>query len=165
METIRVVKGCSIMTDIREYNREYAKSHRKEILEKRKNRYWTDPLYRESLVNKTRKRRIINRVLSPRIKTDIFEERVKVVVIEGKSISVLNRAAFARKIGVTRITIDNWHKWGILPMPPDVDDLGRCWYREDYINAVDKAVGKYKIKMRREVLADRVRRAFAGELK
>lgn len=160
-----ISKGFSSMTDIREYNREYALSHRKEILESRKNRYWTDPLYRASLVNKTRKRRVVSRVLCPRVKTDVLEERTKIIVIGDVNVTVLNRAAFARRIGVTRITIDNWHKWGVLPMPVDIDDLGRYWYREDYINAVDIAVGKYKMKMRKNVLADRIKRAFAGDLK
>jgi hypothetical protein len=153
------------MSNTVEYNREYAKTHRAEILRKRKERYWTDPLYRDTILSRTKKSRHINKVYVERtVDSTLKEEDSKVVPIGGKDVKVYNKAAFARLIGVSRPTVYNWHKENILPIPPDVDALGRFWYREDFIQKVNTALGRYKLKPRKEVITERMKRAFSGEL-
>ncbi|MBF0553209.1 MAG: hypothetical protein HQK96_01485 [Nitrospirae bacterium] len=145
-----------------EYNRKYAKEHRATILRKRKERYWTDPMYRETMVKRTSTRRILQRVDRPRLPISSLDKEVsRLIIIGEKEFKVYNKAAFARVLGVTRPTIDNWHRWGVLPIPKDVDALGRFWYREEYINIVDECLGKYKLKLRKEVLAERFKGAFS----
>lgn len=150
------------MGNTKEYNRKYAKAHRGEILEERKTRYWTDPKYRKKLLDRTRDARTKNKVLEIR-KRDMSlpGEESRLIVKGDKSIKLFNKAVFARFLGITRVTIDNWHKSGILP-PTDIDELGRFWYREDYMNKVSDAIGRFKSKMRKEVLARRIREVFSG---
>jgi hypothetical protein len=151
------------MSDLKAYNREWCKEHRKEILEKRRKRYWTDPMYREVLIKRTRVRSAVNKMNKVR-KGINTEERERVIIVNDKCVILYNKNGLARKIGVTRVTVDNWHRWGILPVPPDVDDLGRYWYRDDYIDKVKIALGKYKVNFRKEVLAARMKRVFSGEV-
>ena len=112
-------------------------------------------------MRRTRERRAVGRVPKKRSVAPLQEEATRLIIApNGDVLTVFNKAAFARMVRVTRVTVDNWNKWGITPIPPDVDELGHFWYRQDYIDRVNKALGEYKLKVRKEVLKKRMEEVF-----
>lgn len=147
-----------------QYNRLYFRDNRGKILQRRKERYWTDSQYRTKMREKTRLRRLIDKTFKVRRENaDILNKNSRLILVGDRSIRVFNKAALARFLNVTRPTIDNWHREGILQVPQDIDALGRFWYREDYLIKVNSALGKYNMKLRKGVLAEKIRIAFSGE--
>jgi len=144
---------------------EYWEKNKDRINAKRRQRYRTDPYYRE--VYNRRFRKYYKERLAP-IKVHGFKlEREfsdvplkpRVVLEDGKMVVYRNTKEFADQISVTTATIRNWIKCGILPKPTVLN--GRSWFSNEYVSSVYKVISEHPFDVRSRLrLKSLMRKAF-----
>ncbi|SRR5579885_3387632 len=137
-----------------QYNATYYVTNRSAISEAKRNRYNTDPEYREAA-----KKRALERHKRMRNKRKSSAEvpapsslahgargynKPRVMTIGGKPVLVHCVAEFADRIARNVQTITVWEQRRIIPQPTGVDELHRRWYSDAHINFVREVIAEFQ---------------------
>lgn len=98
-------------------------------LSKRRERYASDPGYRERIKESVRRRRESK---EPSDNRRSFN-RDKIVIINGLGVQLMSSGKAATLIGVSTRTLDLWEKKGVIPVNRAKDSLGRRWYPVQFV--------------------------------
>jgi hypothetical protein len=99
-------------------------------LSRRRERYASDPDYREKIKDSVRKRR---EAKQPSDQRRSFNQD-KIVIINGIGVRLLSSGKTAAIIGVGARTLDLWEKKGVIPVNRAKDSLGRRWYPTPFVD-------------------------------
>lgn len=144
----RYKKGETVGTTETYWDR-YWRENREKILAKRRQKYASDPAYREMVKERSRRRWREELRKGGREKGRKPGKRYlrpKIVVIGGLDVKVHGIGEFADIIGYTIATLKNWEKGGILPQATAVDDFGRRWYSMAFIQWFDGVIEAFRDK-------------------
>lgn len=126
------------------YFASYYAAHKEEISEKRKQKYESDPEFRERLKARSAERnkeKSAMRPDGPRHARGF--NKPKLVPINGETVVVRGISEFAEAIGRDVYTIKTWERDGIIPPPTHVDPLKRRWYSDAHIGAIASAIREF----------------------
>jgi len=124
------------------YNQAYYVSHREALSEKRAKLYSDNSGYRKRAKARAMERYRLQR--EGKVGRAARGYNIpKVVPIDGVDVRVHCVKEFADKLGRRVQTIRSWESKEIIPSPTFVDDRGRRWYGEEYMDAVEKAHKKF----------------------
>lgn len=128
-----------------DYFQQYYKKNRGKINASRKERYHTDPEYRDRVLSASRKYRDKNRV-SPRVRIPRHQTPLEVELPSGETIKLYSVGAFAVFLGRSVQSINHWEREkdgrkGVLPKTPYRDERGFRFYTEAMMRVVKEAIG------------------------
>lgn len=123
-----------------EYFREYYSTNRGSINDKRKQRYHSDPAYRERVLESSRKYRDKNRVV-PKIRMPRFANPMVKKTGDGGEIQLFSVGAFGAFLSRSVQAISHWEKGGVLPPTPYRDSRGHRHYTTAMMAVVKEVVG------------------------
>lgn len=110
-----------------DYNKEYYRKNRERILARKRERYASDPKYREKVKRDVAARRA-------------EESACAKVEVNGVMVDALKVSEFAEEVGKSVSTINNWQKHGTIPETPFRSPGGFRLYTSDMARAVKQAL-------------------------
>jgi len=125
----------------------YYRENKEQILAKKRERYLSDPSYREAIKERARARwrdELRKGGREKGLKKDKRYLRPKAVQIDGEDVVVHSIGEFADRIGYTIATLKNWETLGVLPMATAVDANGRRWYSEKFMAWFDSIIERFR---------------------
>lgn len=133
------------------YFQTYYVEHRDQISQKRRERYQSDPEYREEVKRRAMARyaKLRNEKKKAQSKNPKEPEvrgfnRPRVMQVNGQDVLVHCVSAFAERVGRDVQTITAWEQNGIIPNPTVVDEMGRRWYSEAHMDAIATIAREYR---------------------
>lgn len=135
----------------KQYFQTYYVEHRDQISQKRRQRYQTDPAYREEVKRRAmaryeelRQKKLKEQSKNPREPEVRGFNRPRVMQVAGQDVLVHCVSAFAERVGRDVQTITAWEQNGIIPKPTVVDEMGRRWYSEDHMDFIAALAHEYR---------------------
>lgn len=114
-------------TDTSTYNRRYYLDNRKTLLEKRRERYATDPFYRRRMKRRAKEDYKRRQEVKPRT-------MVRPGVLQTPDGSILYTIGIlSRAVGLSVHTLRKYHRRGVLPAPQFFDKRGWRLYTQDQV--------------------------------
>lgn len=132
--------------------KEWYEQNKSDVNDKRRQRYHSDPAYREKVKQASREtRKRIGRKPSPRPKTEVSDRKrgpakPRTVDVNGQTVTLWNVSRLLEDTGLHRITYNRWVESGVLPPYFIVDSLGRRWYPSEFFAYVRRLVQKRQAK-------------------
>jgi len=144
--------------------KEYYERNKERIAKARKKRYSEDPEYRENVREQSRLRwkmgdrgRVVRRErkiqqIRAELNTEYHRKSTRklmqrtVQLNNGDMILVYPMADLCLKVGVQKHSVKRWTQKGILPKPTMVDNRGRYWYSQEYIDDLAEHFDKCRAK-------------------
>jgi len=133
------------------YFRAYYKERREEILQRRKERYASDPEYRERVTkyaNDSHARKKLayqkkkeNGELPPRKHTPRGPSAPRTALINGQELKVVTISKVGRAIGRTLVTLRRWINTGLMPESP-IADGSLKYYTDGMVLTIEVALMK-----------------------
>lgn len=114
-----------------DYNKKYYDANKEKILEAKRQRYASDPNYRESILNKARDTRKAARHDGPIL--------IEVGGLKEESLTV---ADLAEALGKSVSTINHWQGTGTIPDTPFHNSAGHRLYTEGMVQAIRMALAQ-----------------------
>ena len=135
----------------RAYHADYYLKHQKEISERRKKRYESDPKYRKraqrrAMIRHKAIQKAKKEARGPIAPTNPLSHgarkynKPRVMTIGGKPVLVRGVAEFADRICRDVQTITVWEQKQIIPPPTGTDELNRRWYSDSHIEFIRNQV-------------------------
>lgn len=146
----RLVRNADYRRKWRE-NRDLAER----TLDKRRERYATDPDYRESIKESVRRRREETRGSDRKRSFN----RDKVIVIDGVGVRLLSSGKVASVLGISPRTLSQWEKKNIIPINRAKDAIGRRWYPASFVDFLMELIG-FRDNGRCDIWSERVKDAW-----
>lgn len=100
------------------YYDEYYDDNAEEIAKKRKERYESDPVYRQKVLDRSRKHREEQRAVRPQARIPRYAKSKKRKIGDGTEIDLFTVGLFAFGIGRSVQCVNHWEGQGILPTTP-----------------------------------------------
>lgn len=130
-----------------DYNKKYYLENKERILKRRKDRYKYDPEYRDKIISRAldryffeKKKHGVHLISLDEIEFDV--RNMRMVFRDDKRIRFYGVKLFAKILDVTPNTVNNWHEFGVLPLPCYIENGFKKWYSEVYVENVKNAIKK-----------------------
>lgn len=99
------------------------------VLQRRRERYANDPAYREAIKDGVRRRR----AQSPASERKRSFNRDRIIMVDGKPVTLWSIGRSAHHIGVSKQTLEKWERERVIPKNRCTDEMGRRWFPAPYI--------------------------------
>lgn len=102
------------------------------VLQNRRERYASDPAYREAIKDSVRRRR----AQSPASDRKRSFNRDRIIMVDGKPVTLWSIGRSAHHIGVKRQTLEKWDREAVIPKNRCTDEMGRRWFPSSFIDFI-----------------------------
>lgn len=103
-----------------------------QVLQRRRERYATDPAYREAIKDGVRRRRS----QQPASERKRSFNRDRIIMVDGKPVVLWSIGKSAKNIGISKQTLEKWEREGVIPKNRCTDEMSRRWYPSAYIEFI-----------------------------
>lgn len=126
------------------YNQLYYLRNKEKLKKSKKNKYLSSKEYRDKIKTRAlerwfkKKQERVTESIQDIDSIPFDKKSMRYVYKDDNKIRFFSITAFAKIIGVTRETINNWHKLNVLPVPmyTEGNEKIKKWYAEIYIKNV-----------------------------
>lgn len=146
-------------------------AHKTELADKRKQRYHSDPKYRQEVLDRSKKRyqklrqkKLAERAKNPEPPRTRGRNKPQTKVVDGVEVVLFSVSEFADRVDRNVQTITKWEQDRVIPPPTWIDEYGRRWYSDAHMDTVASTALEFRARggRRLEDLRALVEEAFAA---
>ena len=125
------------------YYASWYSAHKTELADKRKQRYHSDPKYRQEVLDRSKKRyqtlrqkKLSERAKNPEPPRTRGRNKPQTKTVDGIEVDLFSVSEFADRVDRNVQTITKWEQDRVIPPPTWIDEYGRRWYSDDHMDIV-----------------------------